>query len=269
MGLENKDKKGKGILIIIIIIIAVFGLLFFLLGIRGILKIFQWFFIIMTILAIFGLLIYFIWYFFFKKQKYDVTFVNKQKLLDACHKGYTSNLKNLYIGGDKGHSRINWGKITGYCRISVLTREMKEGKDGKPIMKIVKSADKKSQKEEIDYTYDTEEQDVFSVTHRGFLLGLFEEQDIVRVEPKKHDELIGDITLYGFSLIPHSEYWYLNTDNLDMNKIDYAIKNEAWRGLMFEMLRDSKEIIDKASGLDADHQKRIEERSQYEIPIGK
>lgn len=223
----------------------------------------------MTILGIFGMVIYFIWYFFFKKQKFDITYVNKGKLQDACKKGYTNIYKGLYISGDKGHNRIFWGKITGYCRVSVLTREMKLNKDGTPKMKVEKTKDGKGTKEVIDYKYDTEEQDVFSVSHRGFLLGLFEDDDIVRVAPEEHDDLVGDITLYGFSLLPISEYWYLNTNLLDMNKIDYAIKNEAWRGLMFEMLRDSKEIIDKASGLDTAHEKRIEERSLYEIPINK
>lgn len=262
---ENKDKKGKGILITIIIIVAIFTLLYWLLGVRGLLNILKWMFIILFILAILGTVFYFVWFFFFKKQKFDVTYVNKQKLLNACNRGNTGMLKGLFLSGDKGHNRVFWGRITGYCRISVLTRTLK--------YKVDKKTGEKTQLYEEDektplYNYGKEEQDVFSISHSKTFIGrLFEEEDLVRVSPEDHDELIGDITIYGFSLIPISEYWFLNNDLLDVRKIDYAILKEAERGIMFEMLRDSKEIIDKASGLDTGHQKRIEERSLYEIPV--
>ena len=263
MVMENREKKGKGIMIIVFIAIAVLILLFYFMGIRGILKVVKWFLIIMIILAILGAVFYFVWYFFFKKQKYDVTYVNKQKYLDACHKGYTNNLKGLYLSGDKGHSRVYWGKITGYCRISVLTKSLKYDDKGKPVM--IKNEE--TGQEEQDYDLHKEEQDVFSISHRGWLLGLFEEQDVVRVSPESHDELVGDVTLYGYSLIPLSEYWYLNNDLLNVRRIDYAILKEAQRTVAFEQQRDFKELLDKAQGLDTGHQKKIEEKSTYEIPV--
>ena len=265
---ENHDKKGKVILIIGAIIIGIFTLLYFLLGVRSVFQILKWMLIIFFVLAILGTAFYFVWFFFFKKQKFDVTYVNKQKLLDACHKGYTGIMKGLYLSGDKGHNRVFWGKITGFARIKVLRRTLQyvEDEDGSMIPEM-KYNDKTGRDEQV-YIIDDEEQDVFSVTHSKTWIGkLFEEDDVVRVSPKSHDELVGDVTLFGFSLIPLSEYWFLNDDLLDVNKIDYAIKNEAWRGLMFEMLRDSKEIIDKASGLDSSHKKRIEEKSMYELPV--
>ena len=109
MELENREKKGKGIFIVIIIMIAVLLLLFWFLGISGIMQIIKWFLIIMLILGIFGGVVYFVWYWFFRKQKFDVTYVNKQKLLNACHKGQTGLMKGLYLSGDKGHARIFWG----------------------------------------------------------------------------------------------------------------------------------------------------------------
>ncbi len=261
---ENKDKKGKGVIIIVLIIVAILTLLYFLIGIRGFFKVLKWLIIILFFLAIVGVAVYLVWYFFIKKQKFDVTYVNKQKLLNACHKGYTTILKDLYLSGDEKHSRVFWGKIKGYCRISVLTRAVRMKKDGKtPDTKL----NPDTKKEELQFDYGKQEQDVFAVSHRGWLGGLFEEQDLVRVDPKDHDELVGDVTLFGFSLITQSEYWFLNSDLLDVRTIDYAILKEAERGIMFEMLRDSKEIIDKASGLDSGHQKKIEERSMYEIPF--
>lgn len=264
MVMENKQKKGKGLIIIIIIILAVIGLIYYLFGIRGFLRFFKWFIIALLILGILGTLFYFIWYFFFKKQKFDITYVNKQRLLDACHKGYVDVLKGLYLSGDKGHSRTYWGKITGYARISVLTRSIRHDEEGEEVV----ITDEKTSVKTLVYDFGHEEQDVFSISHSKNWIGrLFEEEDVVRVSPELHDELVGDVVLYGFSLLPMSEYWFLNSDLLDVRKIDFAILKEAERGIMFEMLRDSKEIIDKASGLDADHQKRIEEKSQFELPV--
>jgi len=262
MVMENHEKKSKSIIIIVFIMIAVLGLLFWLVGVTGIMNVLKWFFIIMIILMIFGGVVYFVWYFFIRKQKFDVTYINKQKLLDACHKGHTGLMTELFLSGDKGHSRVYWGKITGYCRISVLTKKLKFDKDDKQIMVLNKEG-----KLEEDYDIEKEEQDVFSVSHRGWLLGLFEEEDVVRVSPDSHNNLIGSIDLYGYSLIPLSEYWFLNNDLLDVRKIDYAILKEAERSIMFEQQKDFKELVDKASGLDTDHQKKIEEKSAYEIPI--
>ena len=265
---ENKSKKSTGVVIAIFVIVAVFILLYFLLGLRGLLNIFKWLFIILFALAILGTVFYFVWFLFFKKQKYDVTFVNKQKLVDACHKGYSKILKGLYISGDKSHSRIFWGHITGWCRISVMYKELVYEKDKNGDLKPKTILNEKTGIQSNVYEMRTEEQDVFSVTHaNNWFTRLFSDDDVVRVSPKEHDELVGDVTLMGFSLIPVSEYWFLNNDYLDINKIDVAILTEAKRGIMFEMLRDTKEIVDKASGLDSNHQKRIEEKSLYELPI--
>lgn len=268
---ENRDKKGKGIFIIVIILIALFVLGFWLVGYQGVMQVLKWVFIIVIILSILGGVFYFVWFFFFKKQKFDVTYVNKMKLLDACHKGNSGLLKDLYLSGDKGHSRIRWGRITGYCRISVLTRTFvyEVDKNGLVTDKVKQFKNEKSGQLEDVYVLNREEQDVFSVSHRGFPLSLFEEEDVVRVNINSHDELVGDVTLFGFSLIPISEYWYLNDDMLDVRKIDFAILKEAERSILFEQQRDFKEIVDKASGLDSGHQKRIDEKSMYEIPVQK
>ena len=257
----EKGKGNKGLFIFLIIILMLLVLGFVFLGIRGVLNILKWLLIGLFILAIIGLLIYFIWFLFFKKEKYDVTYVNKKKLLDACKKGNPQTMKDLYISGDKGHSRVRWGKITGYCRISVLTRNLEVDKDGKP------QYETKDGGKELKYQLEKIEQDVFSVTTARTWLGkLFSDEEVVRVSPDSHNELVGDVILYGFSLIPISEYWFLNDDFLDVRKIDYAILKEAERGIMFEMLRDSKAIVDKASGLDSRHNKEIEQKTMFEVP---
>ena len=76
-----------------------------------------------------------------------------------------------------------------------------------------------------EYEIGSIEQDVFIVKSKG-LAGLFQEPMVIRVNPEDHDELVGDVTLYGYSLIPISEYWFLNTDHLDVRKIDYSIPKQ-------------------------------------------
>ncbi|GAG42647.1 unnamed protein product, partial [marine sediment metagenome] len=161
-----------------------------------------------------------------------------------------------YLSGDKTHSRVNIGKISGYCRMQVLTRTNKYDKNNQPLME--------NNPEGVPtpvYDIGKEEQDVFIVNK-----GLFSDPMVIRVSPKDHDELIGDVTLNGFSLLPQSEYFFLNSDYLDVRKIDFAILKEAERGIMFESLRDMKSIVDKAVGLDAVHKKDIEKKNLVEIP---
>ena len=55
-------------------------------------------------------------------------------------------------------------------------------------------------------------------------------------------------------------------DYLDVRKIDRAILLEAERGVLFEMLKDTKTIVDQAINLDQRHRKIIEEKSLMEIP---
>lgn len=264
---RDKGKKGLIIAVVVVVLILILGFVFF--GIRGLFKIFKWLMITLLILGIIGFLVWGVWYLFIRKERFDVTYVNKKKLINACNRGNTGVLKGLYLSGDRGHSRHFWGRITGICRISVLTKNMtmKKDEEGKPTSEPETIKDKNGN-EVIQYVIGSEEQDVFSIsTSKTWLGRLFEEDSVIRVSPSDHDELVGDVTLYGFSLIPLSEYWFLNNDYLDVRKIDYAILKESERGIMFEMLRDTKTIVDRASGLDTEHQKRIDEKSIFEVPV--
>jgi hypothetical protein len=89
---------------------------------------------------------------------------------------------------------------------------------------------------------------------------------VIRLDPHDHDDLVGDVTIYGFSIIPICEYWFLNSDHLDVRKIDYAILKEAERTAAFVILSDMKELIDISTGIDSKHKKGIEQKSLVEIP---
>lgn len=266
---SNKEQKTKTWVIVGGIIVAITLVIIFLFGVRNIFRIILFLLEACVFLGILFGIAYLFYYLFIKKHRYDVTYVNKKKLMEAGRKCNLENLKDLYVSGDKGHTRVHIGKITGYCRIQVLAKnylyeEIIDEKTKQKYQQIKTRPNERGENVPV-YNLDKEEQDIFVIKSKGFM-GIFSDSMVVRVNPEEHDELVGDITLYGYSLIPISEYWFLNTDYLDVRKIDYAILKEAERGIMFETLRDVKEVVDRAIGLDSRHKKDIESKHLVEIP---
>ena len=264
--MANTERPRRGFAIALFLVIIVMVILFVIWWInpQTVMTVFWWVFGIIFVLMILFVAAYVFWYLFLRKQKFDITYVNKMKLVDAGIKGCPSSIRKrrLILSGDKGHSQITWGTIVGYVRIQILSRNLALDEDKQP--QTIKNP--RTGELEPVYVVKQEEQDCFVCKKRAGLGGVFEEPTVVRVSPKDHDELIGDVMLYGFSLLPMSEYHFLNTDLLDVRKVDYAILKEAERGIMFESLRDMKEIVDKATGLDAPHQKQLEQKNLYDIP---
>lgn len=266
---SNEGFKTTTILLIVGIVLAIIiGILFFV-GYNGILK---FIFITLQILFVCGilfLLAYLFYHLFLKKQKFDVNYVNKQKLIKAGTLVKRPLLKDLYLSGDDGHSRALVGAISGYVRIQLVTRnyiyrDKIDEKTGLTVKELVTIPDDKGEQVP-QYTLEKQEQDVFIVKQKG-LASLFSDPLVIRVNPEDHDDLVGDVTLNGFSLIPISEYWFLNSDHLDVRKIDYAILKEAQRTIAFVTMTDMKELVDKATGVDARHKKGIEQKSLVELP---
>jgi hypothetical protein len=261
-----KDSTKRSVTIVVVIVIFLFlillGTLF--LGIKKIGNVVMFIIGAFFVLAIFGVVVWLVYWLFFKKRKFDATYMNKKNLMKAGSISKPSNLNDIYLSGDKGHSRVRVGKITGYCRIQVIRKNViYDAETGEP----VRIPDKNNKRNLIEqFELEKEEQDVFVVQRAGFPMSLFMEEMVIRVNPEAHDELVGDVTLFGFSIIPISEYFFLNDDFLDVRKIDFSILKEAERGIFFESLKDTKEIIDKAIGLDSGHKKDIEKKNLYEIP---
>jgi hypothetical protein len=266
MVMENKDKKPKIILIVVLIFIVICIIVVFIMGVKGILKIISTIAVIGIIAAFIFLLAYAFWFMFIKKQRFDPVFVNKQKLIRSGKMNIPAGLlNNLFISGDRTHGRVKIGKIIGYNRIQIPTRKNKYDSQGLMVFKKKKNPDDPDEESEPDYEFDTEEQDVF-IVKRNIFHGLVIDPLVVRVNPKEHTDLVGDVIIKGFSLIPISEYLFINSDYLDVRKIDLAISKEAERGIMFENLRDLKTIVDRAIGLDASHKKDIEQKNLVEMP---
>ncbi len=264
----HKGFKFTTIMIILGIILAVTIFVLMVFGFGGIFKVMITILQILLFFAILFALAYLFYYLFLKKQKFDVNYVNKERLTDAATRIKRPLLKDLYLSGDKGHSRALVGTIMGYARIQVLSRNYiyKEEKDEQGIITKVLYTKKNEKGDKLpQYTLNKQEQDVFVVKTKG-LAGMFSESMVIRVSPEDHDELIGDVTIYGYSIIPIGGYWFLNSDHLDVRKIDYAILKEAERTIAFTTLSDVKELIDRATGIDAKHKKSIESKSLVELP---
>jgi hypothetical protein len=269
MALTSREAKGKAILIGVGIIILVAIIVFFVWGANSILKAILWFVEFLMFLGVLFLLAYLFWYLFIKQQAYDVNYVNKMRLLKACTLVKRPLLKDLYLTGDKGHSRALVGTIVGYCRIKVLSKkylftEETDGETGKTIKKHLTI--KNDRGEDVkQFELETLEQDVFAVKPKG-ALGMFSEPMVIRCSPSSHDELVGDVNLAGYSLIPISEYFFLNDDMLDTGKVSHSILWEAQETLAYKTMTEFKLILDRGIGLDAKHQKGIEAKSLVELP---
>jgi hypothetical protein len=259
----NRESRSKIWLIAGLIIIGVVILTIWLVGFKSIFKILSVLAIILFALAILGLLIYLLWELFFKKHQIDVVYLNFKKLVEAGIRNKPDYLQNLVLSGDKGHTRVTWGRIIGYCRIQVLTEQTEMDENGF----VVYIRNPRTGKSEPKTIIVKEEQDVFITEKRGFPFNIFTEPECVRVHPLDHDELIGDVTLKGFSLLKVAEYWFLHSEYMRVDKIDKSILGEAKRSVAFLILSDMKDIVDKAILLDSSHQKNLEQKNLMDLPI--
>lgn len=267
--MDNKESKGKGFWLIIggIILIVTFVLIF--VGWGSISKFVWVIFEIIAFLGLMALIFYGVYYFFFKEHKYDVNYVNYKRIVKSATLAKYPLLKDFYLSGDKGHSRVKIGKIKGYTRMPTLARiyeweEVIDPETGKKIQKIITRINEKGEDEPI-YTLETLEMDCFVVGNTG-IMSHFEEPKVIRIHKDDHDDLIADVTAFCYSLIPISNFWYANTDILDDRKIKQTIMRDAEQTTGYVILSQLRQHIDIATGIDPQHKKLIERRQLVELP---
>jgi hypothetical protein len=89
---------------------------------------------------------------------------------------------------------------------------------------------------------------------------------VLRTLEDEHSQIIGDVKVYGVSMIRKQNYYFPNRAHLDIARIDIAIIREAWRGLVFQNTRDLVAINQMAVGMDADYKKSMDQRKLLKIP---
>lgn len=232
-----------GILVVVTIII-----LYFVVGVNGMLGLVFGFFKMALVAVFIGIVVYLVYTLFFKPQKIDVSFFNKEKLVKSAKLSKPRLVRDLYLSGDRMHPGVKLGRITGYARIQIL-----EGQKGEDASKGFKSA-------------KVAEQDVFTFKKSRFPLSLFEEDKVLRVSPEAHSQLLGDVILDAISIIKLSEYFYLNDKMLQLGAIDYTIGQEALRSNNFLIISELGEITMAALGANPQFQKQMQAQNTIQLP---
>jgi hypothetical protein len=226
--------KNRQILVVgIIVIIVLVGAAYFIAGARGvsgILNFVKWATIAVIII---GVAVWGAWFLFIRKVRDDRVALNVKQIVEQARLTKPDTLSELYISGDIDHPRIRLGRIIGYTRIKNI---------------------------------NDEEEDVFVFQKAGFPFSLFEEPKALRCLPDTHSEMIGDIIVAGISLVQHAGFLYINTEHLNLERIDKTVKAEVMRKFTIDTLRDLKVISDICIGIDPAHSKMLEGKSLLKIP---
>lgn len=236
MAVENPpgEKRGGGTWIILLIIVFVILVIVFLvIGAKGFAQFLSaafWAVIVGCFLMMFGFLMY---YLFFKKKKVDLVAVQAKKMKISAHMCKPASINNVYLSGDRMHENVKIGKVLGFCKV---------------------------------LNYEGIEENIVTFKRLPFPFSLFEDEKVVRIDPQDMTAPVGDVYLFGLSLIKISEYFYLHKDMLNIKRVDYTILQEAKRGMTFLALSDMKEIVDKAVDLDSSHRKDLEQHRFIPVP---
>lgn len=176
---------------------------------------------------------------FFEKSDINLVANDKQSIINAGRLCKPPLLRNLYFTGDREHGEAKIGKIIGYCQIQSY-QKAKSG-EAKP-------------------------EDCFVFKTQSFPFSLFEEAKVFRCFPNEHSQLVGDVKIYAVSPIEKYGYFFPNNAHLDTRRIDESVIKECYRGQIHETLKDLVSITKKASGLDTEQSKLLEQRKLLKIP---
>lgn len=194
-----------------------------------------------------------------QKPKVDLVANNIEDIIDAGMMSKSPMINDLYFTGDKEHGEFRVGKIIGYCQlqsykdldlIAGLTQaqiEEMEAKGEVPAQFIIK-------------------EDCFVFKRLPFPMSIFEKPKVLRTLEDEHSQMIGDVKVYGVSIIKKYDVYWPNRAHLDIARIDIGVIREAWRGQVHQFLKDAVSIQQRAVGLDAEFKKRLDERKLLKIP---
>jgi Ca2+/Na+ antiporter len=234
---EKRTKQGWVLAVIVLILIIIYAVATQgPLGIKAVLtaivKISIW---VMVLLGV----VYAVYKVFFEKKEVNIIANDKQAIINAGKLCKPPLLKDLYFTGDREHGEAKVGHIIGYCQIQTY----EDAQKGEAIP-----------------------EDCFVFKTMRFPFSLFEEAKVFRCLPNEHSELVGDVKIYAISPIEKFGYFFPNHTFLNIRRIDVSVVKEAYRGQIFETFKDLSVITKKATGLDSDQMKSLENRKLLKIP---
>jgi hypothetical protein len=256
---ESHSDKSRiilvGVIIVVIIIIIYILLTQGFTGIQSFIwSVVKW----GLVAAVIGLIIFVVMK-ILQKPKVDLVAADMQNIIDAGMLSKPPMMSDLYFTGDKEHGEFRVGKIVGYAQLQSY-------KDLNKISSLTVEDLESLKKQGIDPAHYIIKEDCFIFKKFGFPFSLFEAPKVLRTLEDEHSQLVGDVKIYGVSMIKKYGYYWPNRGHLDIARIDHAVIKEAWRGQIHEFLKDMVAISQRSTGLDADHRKELENRKLLKIP---
>ena len=237
---DQGEKKSKQFMIIgVIVFISIIIYAIFTQGPLGVKAVIMTILKILIWIAVLLAIVFAVYKVFFEKSEINLVANDKQSIVNAGKLCKPPLLRNLYFTGDKEHGEAKIGTIIGYCQI----QSYEKASDGHALP-----------------------EDCFVFKTQPFPFSLFEEAKVFRCSPNEHSQLVGDVKVYAISPIEKYGYFFPNNAFLNVRRIDQSVIKEAYRGQIHETMKDLVAITKKASGLDTEQSKMLEQRKLLQIP---
>jgi hypothetical protein len=258
---QPESRRDKSTVIMFLVGLVIVGVIVYILftsgpiGLQALLwKLVKW----GVVLGLIGLVV-FIVIKIFQKPKIDLVENDRQDMIEAGILSKPPMVKDLYFTGDKEHGEFRVGKIIGYVQLqSYKDLDILAGLNPSQIEALEREG-----KVPADYII---KEDVFIFKRFTFPFSMFEESKVLRCLEDEHSQLIGDVKVYGVSMIKKFGYYWPNRGHLDIARIDIGVIREAWRGQVHQFLKDMVSITQNAVGLDSEYKKDLDRRKLLKLP---
>jgi len=256
---ETRSDKSKVIWIIVVLALAIILVYTYIQsGAQGLNVVFKTFIKWAIIAVVLGLILYAVLR-FLRKPKVDLVANDMQDIIDAGIQSKPPMVRDLYFTGDKEHGEFRVGKIIGYVQLqSYKDIDLIAGLTTTQLAEL-------EERKEIPSEYIVKE-DCFIFKRMPFPFSVFESPKVLRTLEDEHSQLIGDVKVYGVSMVKKYDYYWPNRAHLDIARIDIGVIREAWRGQVHQFLKDMVSINQRAVGLDSEFKKDLDKRKLLKIP---
>lgn len=194
-----------------------------------------------------------------RKPAIDLVENDRQDIIDAAILSKPPMVRDLYFTGDKDHGEFRVGTIIGYCQLTSY-------KDTDILAGLTKEQLKEMKARGEIPSQHLIKEDCFVFKRMPFPASLFEQPKVLRTFEDEHSQLIGDVKVYGVSMVKKYGSYWPNRAHLDIARIDIGVIREAWRGQIHQFLKDAVAIQQRAVGLDSEHKKTQDNRKLLKIP---
>jgi hypothetical protein len=215
---------------ILVIIILILSFVFG--GFTSVFNVLKFFITFALVVGFLGFVFYIVYYLFFKKHPRNLVYENWKTYMKSAIANGSDMMDELILTGDKHHSAKRFMTIKGYLRIMA---------------------------------FDGKEYDLF--VGKRTTWNPLEDYRIVMLRPQQHSDLIGDVYVYGISLIFKYGFYFVNDSMLDFEAIDKSVAKDTFRSVTYELLGDMKGLMDRATGLDAEWSKQRASEKLLKIPV--